>query len=65
MMVILHPDKIVLRQLGHQVVGSINFQLDGKTIDQRPLVVMNEVKEGGFISRIIDYIKLAFHHWFG
>ena len=47
------------------VVGSINFQLDGKTIDQRPLVVMNEVKEGGFFSRIVDYIKLMFHHWFG
>ena len=49
----------------NQVVGSINFQLDGKTIDQRPLVVMNEVKEGGFFSRIVDYIKLMFHHWFG
>ena len=47
------------------MVGSINFQLDGKTIDQRPLVVMNEVKEGGFFSRIVDYIKLMFHHWFG
>lgn len=49
----------------NQVVGSINFQLDGKTIDQRPLVVMTEVKEGGFFSRIVDYIKLMFHHWFG
>lgn len=49
----------------NQVVGSINFQLDGKTIDQRPLVVLNEVKEGGFFSRIVDYIKLMFHHWFG
>ncbi|MCV9877901.1 D-alanyl-D-alanine carboxypeptidase DacA [Brenneria izbisi] len=49
----------------NQVVGSINFQLDGKTIDQRPLVVMNEVKEGGLFSRMIDYIKLKFHHWFG
>ncbi|MFC3394910.1 D-alanyl-D-alanine carboxypeptidase DacA [Brenneria rubrifaciens] len=49
----------------NQVVGSINFQLDGKTIDQRPLVVMNEVKEGGIFNRIIDYIKLMFHHWFG
>lgn len=48
-----------------QVVGSINFQLDGKTIDQRPLVVLHEVKEGGFFSRIVDYIRLMFHHWFG
>ncbi|CDH20184.1 D-alanyl-D-alanine carboxypeptidase DacA [Xenorhabdus bovienii] len=48
-----------------QVVGTINFQLDGKTIEQRPLVVMQEIKEGGFFSRMIDYIKLMFHHWFG
>ncbi len=49
----------------NQVVGTINFQLDGKTIDQRPLVVLNEVKEGGFFGRIVDYIRLMFHHWFG
>ncbi|MCL2893242.1 D-alanyl-D-alanine carboxypeptidase DacA [Brenneria tiliae] len=49
----------------NQVVGSINFQLDGKTIDQRPLVVMNEVKEGGIFGRLVDYIKLMFHRWFG
>lgn len=48
-----------------QVVGTINFQLDGKTIEQRPLVVLNEVKEGGFFSRMIDHIKLLFHRWFG
>ena len=49
----------------NQVVGTINFQLDGKTIEQRPLVVLNEVSEGGFFGRIVDYIKLMFHHWFG
>lgn len=49
----------------NQVVGTINFQLDGTIIEQRPLVVMNEVKEGGFFSRMVDYIKLLFHHWFG
>jgi len=27
--------------------------------------VLNEVKEGGFFGRIVDYIKLMFHHWFG
>ncbi len=48
-----------------QVVGTINFQLDGKTIDQRPLVVLQEIPEGNFFGKIIDYIKLMFHHWFG
>ena len=49
----------------NQVVGTINFQLDGKTIDQRPLVVLEEIPEGNFFGKISDYIKLMFHHWFG
>lgn len=49
----------------NQVVGTINFQLDGKTIDQRPLVVLQEIPEGNFFGKMIDYIKLMFHHWFG
>ena len=49
----------------NQVVGTINFQLDGKTIEQRPLVVLQEIPEGSFFGKIIDYIKLMFHHWFG
>ena len=49
----------------NQVVGTINFQLDGKTIAQRPLVVLEEIPEGNFFGKIIDYIKLMFHHWFG
>ncbi len=49
----------------NQAVGTINFQLDGKTIEQHPLVVLNEMPEGGFFGRIVDYIKLMFHHWFG
>ena len=49
----------------NQVVGTINCQLDGKTIEQRPLVVLQEIPEGNFFGKIIDYIKLMFHHWFG
>lgn len=48
-----------------QAIGTINFQLDGKTIEQHPLVVLKDVEEGGFFSRLIDYIKLLFHRWFG
>ena len=48
-----------------QVIGTINFQLDGKVIAQRPLVILQDVPKGGFFSRIIDYIKLTFHHWMG
>ena len=43
----------------NQVVGTINFQLDGKTIEQRPLVVLQEIPEGNFFGKIIDYIKFC------
>lgn len=47
-----------------QQVGVISFQLDGKTVEQHPLAVLKNVEEGGFFSRLIDYIKLMFHRWF-
>ncbi|HCM63776.1 MAG TPA: serine-type D-Ala-D-Ala carboxypeptidase [Morganella sp. (in: Bacteria)] len=40
----------------NQVVGKINFILDGQVIDQRPLVVQQQVEEAGFFGRIWDYI---------
>ncbi|TKK22428.1 serine hydrolase [Pantoea agglomerans] len=49
----------------NQVVGIIDFQLDGKTIEQRPLVVMQDVPEGGFFSRMIDFVMMKFNGWFG
>jgi len=48
----------------NQAVGTIDFQLNGKTIEQRPLVVMDEVKEGGFFSRIGDFILMKLNGWF-
>ncbi|KNC95033.1 serine-type D-Ala-D-Ala carboxypeptidase [Trabulsiella odontotermitis] len=48
-----------------QVVGTIDFKLNDKTIEQRPLIVMEEVKEGGFFSRIVDFVLMKFHEWFG
>jgi len=49
----------------NQVVGTIDFQLDGKTIEQRPLVVLQDVPEGGFFSRMIDFVMIKFNGWFG
>jgi len=49
----------------NQVVGTIDFQLDGKTIEQRPLVVLQDVQEGGFFSRMIDFVMMKFNGWFG
>jgi len=49
----------------NQVVGTIDFLLDGKTIEQRPLVVMEEVNEGGGVSRIWDFVMMKLDSWFG
>ncbi len=49
----------------HQVVGTIDFQLNGKSIEQRPLIVMEAVEEGGFFSRMWDFVLMKFHGWFG
>lgn len=48
-----------------QVVGTIDFQLNGKNIEQRPLVVMETVDEGSFFSRLWDRVLMQFHKWFG
>ena len=48
-----------------QVVGTIDFQLNGKSIEQRPLVVMEAVNEGGVFSRMWDFVLMKFHQWFG
>lgn len=48
-----------------QVVGTIDFQLNGKSIEQRPLIVMEAVEEGGFFGRMWDFVLMKFHQWFG
>lgn len=52
-----------------QVIGTVNFQLSGKTIDQKPLVVMEDVPQGGWLSRMMDFVSLQvstlYHRWFG
>jgi D-alanyl-D-alanine carboxypeptidase (penicillin-binding protein 5/6) len=48
-----------------QVVGTIDFQLSGKSIEQRPLVVMEPVEEGGFFRRILDFVLMKVDQWTG
>ncbi|MFK3660064.1 serine-type D-Ala-D-Ala carboxypeptidase [Scandinavium sp. NPDC088450] len=48
-----------------QVVGTIDFKLNDKTIEQRPLIVMEAVNEGGFFNRMMDFVLMKFHQWFG
>ena len=37
----------------------------GFPVQQRPLVVMQDVPEGGFFSRMIDFVMMKFNGWFG
>lgn len=39
-------------------VGTLFLQLDGEDIAQYPLVTLEEVAEGGFFSKIYDYLRL-------
>ncbi|NPE56535.1 serine-type D-Ala-D-Ala carboxypeptidase [Dickeya dadantii] len=48
-----------------QVVGTIDFQLDGNSIGQRPLVVMEDIPEAGFFSRLWDRVLMTLSGWFG
>ncbi|ACS86079.1 serine hydrolase [Musicola paradisiaca] len=48
-----------------QVVGSLDFTLDGVVVGQRPLVVMDEVPEAGLLGRLWDAILMKLSGWFG
>ncbi|MBE0345514.1 D-alanyl-D-alanine carboxypeptidase (penicillin-binding protein 5/6) [Pseudoalteromonas peptidolytica F12-50-A1] len=39
-------------------VGTLFLQLDGEDIAQYPLVTLEEIQEGGFFSKIYDYLRL-------
>ncbi|SQH78004.1 D-alanyl-D-alanine carboxypeptidase (penicillin-binding protein 5) [Shewanella benthica] len=47
-----------------ETVGRIYFQLNGKDIAQFPLVTLQEVNEGSWFSRLMDYFKQMFAGWF-
>ncbi|WP_076416777.1 serine hydrolase [Shewanella sp. UCD-KL12] len=47
-----------------ETVGRIYFQLNGKDIAQFPLVTLEEVNEGSWFSKLMDYFKQMFAGWF-
>ncbi|WP_409308955.1 serine hydrolase [Pectobacterium sp. B1J-3] len=49
----------------NQVVGTIDFQLDGKSIGQRQLVALDDIPEAGFFSRLWDSVMMKLQQWFG
>jgi len=44
-----------------QEVGTIQFTLDGKVIDERKLIAANNVEVAGIFGRMLDSIKLLFN----
>ncbi|WP_028110480.1 serine hydrolase [Ferrimonas futtsuensis] len=47
-----------------QVVGKLYFQLDGKDIAEYKLVALQDIEEGSWFSKLVDYIKLLVMSWF-
>lgn len=47
-----------------QVVGKLVTTMNGETIAEKPLVALEAVEQAGFISRMIDHIKLFFASMF-
>ncbi|MDF7681319.1 serine hydrolase [Enterobacteriaceae bacterium ESL0689] len=47
-----------------QVVGTIDFKLNDQMLEQRPLVVMEAVQQGGFFSRMIDFVLMKLYALF-
>lgn len=43
-----------------QVVGKIFIQLDGKDYRELPLLALEDIGEGGFVSRSLDWMRLKF-----
>ena len=39
-------------------VGTLHLKLNGKDVANLPLVALEDVEQGGFFSRMIDYVKL-------
>jgi len=46
------------------VVGKVFIQLDGKDIATYPLVALNEIEQGGWFKRTMDYFKQMISGWF-
>ena len=43
-----------------QQVGTVYLKLNGEDIASYPMVALEDVAEGGFFSRMIDYVKMKF-----
>ena len=47
-----------------EIVGRLYFQLNGKDVAEFPLVTLEEINEGGWFDKLMDYFKQLFAGWF-
>lgn len=47
------------------VVGKVFYEVDGEQLAEFPLVTLNEVNEGSWFSRLMDYFQLLIKRWLG
>jgi D-alanyl-D-alanine carboxypeptidase (penicillin-binding protein 5/6) len=58
--VISYDSRLIAPLQYGQQVGTLAVTLDGKTVATRPAVALQEVKAGGFVTRVIDAARLLF-----
>lgn len=61
---VLTNKKIVAPIKKGQKMGVITFTLNNEPIYQLPLVALNDVEEGGFLSRSWDHVVISVKNWF-
>lgn len=54
------PARLIAPLQKGQAVGSLKVELDGKTLVERPIVVLEDAAEGGFFKRMVDGVMLWF-----
>jgi len=55
----LNPSIVAPAKKG-QILGVVNVELEGKPFLTKDLVALTEVKKGGFISGVVDSVKMMF-----
>ena len=40
------------------MVGKLYLRLDGEDVAEYPLVTLEEIKEGGLLDQMMDFVKL-------
>ncbi|PPI86870.1 serine hydrolase [Candidatus Pantoea edessiphila] len=59
----LHSKRLEAPIVKNQIVGTIDFQINGQHIEHCPLIALSEVTKGNFLSRFIDFLIIKMSNW--